>query len=62
MLHRLIQLLKAFIDLSTIVRGNLFVNHDQLVQVADTAVLLITSLEDTMALWALLLAFGAFIF
>ena len=62
MLHRLIQLLKAFIDLSTIVRGNLFVNHDQLVQVADTAVLLIARLVDTMALWALLLAFGAFIF
>ena len=62
MLHRLIQLLKAFIDLSTIVRGNLFVNHDQLVQVTDTAVLLIARLVDTMALWALLLAFGAFIF
>ena len=61
-LYRLVQLLEALIDLRSVIRGHFFVHHDQLVKMTDAAVLLITSLVDTVALGALLLAFGTLIF
>ncbi len=58
-LDRLIQLLETIINLVSVVCCHFFVKRDEFVKVTDAAVLLITSLVDAMAFFALNLAFGA---
>lgn len=62
MLNGLIELLETLVDLRTVVRSDLFVDHDELVKVADAAVRIVTSLVNAMAFWALLLALGTLVF
>ena len=53
--------METLVDLFPVICSHLFVDHDQFVQVADTAVLFVACLVDAMALLALLLALGTLI-
>ena len=52
-------MLETIIDLVSVIRRHLLVDGDELVKVADAAMLIIACLVDPMALFTLLLAFGA---